>query len=41
MLMVEVVLSVYLCDDSQTDLQDPFPNRADTNQDGTEEDSKR
>lgn len=31
MLMVEVVLSVYLCDDSQTDLQDPFPNRADTN----------
>lgn len=30
MLMVEVVLSVYLCDDSQADLQDSCPNRADT-----------
>lgn len=31
MLMVEVVPSPSLCDDSQTDLQNPCPNRADAN----------
>jgi len=40
MLMVEAVPSVSLCDGSQTDLQDPCPNRTDANHSGTEEDSE-
>lgn len=40
MLMLGVVPSVSLCDDSQADLRDPCPNRADANYSLTEEDGK-
>lgn len=40
MLMVEVVPSVSLCDDSQIDLEDACPNMADANQSGAEEGGK-
>lgn len=40
MFLVEAVPSVFLCDDSHTDVQDLCPNRTDVTHIGTEEDGK-